>query len=300
MSWFSRTPKKPRTIIDKFNKAFSNMDFESPRKMKKLQTKATASRRKLLQSVDKIKEQIEVCNKSLESHDERKAEANKQQQILADRLQEASKEDQPYVLMELRSCQFSLKGMDRERRDYEMTQETLKHFLVDVSDAISVLTNIIDSLKRNMIRVKAAQSILDTDDEDFDFSDNVESVLGFEIDLSDAGSVDVNESRLKKVLVAAEKKLDAIATKAKTTAIVRVGNGKNIGFYTKRNEWFFAVDTSRGMLTMYESYRRDAESLVNILEKLPELLKTLEDKLKAKGEKSRRITRLTRKILAEM
>lgn len=286
MGLFSRRKKTPDTIVSSLKKSFSKIDFENVSKMKRLMNRCSSNKDKLEKTMDKIKEQIANCQSELDMYPTSKAFLYEHEHNLSSKLKEIADDvstERTQVLMDLRTCQFKLKTIDREASDYERTAEALKQFQIDINDAINTLDYMIGSLKRNIARVDAAKSLLQIEDT----PERLHTVLGIDIDLSSVNAANTNEKRLKNILDKTEKKLDKIANKAKVDANVRVGERYCIcsAINGGRRGYLFAVHIpGQGHRSLYQAYRHSRVLLFQVIEKIPELLEKIERGIKEKNQ----------------
>jgi len=143
--------KKLIDRVGNYEKTFTKkLDFENGKKLQSLLVKVKADVEVVSKAVAKNEEHKEQVEKNLASYLKRHTQLTEEEYGLAKQVKEgAGFEEQ----RKLHQVQFQLRALEREKRDYDATLETIRYWLLSLDEAAAVLAMMVDSLQRNLDRL---------------------------------------------------------------------------------------------------------------------------------------------------
>ena len=131
---------------------FAQLDFEDDKKLSKLARRIADDLKIVDTAIEKNERHLQRIRASLDTHQQRTEQLRKSEQEIAQRI-EASSERNFDDERQLYRVQFQIKATAREKKDYLLTRDSLRQWLLDLDRAKSLLEMMQSSLQRNMDRL---------------------------------------------------------------------------------------------------------------------------------------------------
>lgn len=132
------------------NKTFGRLNFDDARRLQKFYRKTRSDLTGITAALKKNEEHLGRIENALQQHDKRRADLLAQEKKWLKAVETQGSLEAKRALLR---TQFRIKDLERERRDYELTQQNLSVWILDLDQAQNLLEAIHGSCRRNLDRL---------------------------------------------------------------------------------------------------------------------------------------------------
>jgi hypothetical protein len=147
---------------------FDELDFDNIETLRSLGRRCGQQATRLTRALSALEAHLERIDNSINSYDERMATIKTEEQALAEQIQSLQKEAAEKNTRKLSSQIFSAtrkllsiqnkrKIVEREYKDYSLTEQTVRAWVLNITDCLSVLEMMSSSVERNIERLSVSE-----------------------------------------------------------------------------------------------------------------------------------------------
>jgi hypothetical protein len=136
--------------VGEYEAEFEQLNFDDEKKLAKLSRSIVDDTKVVATAISKNEKHLQRIRDAREKQDQRNTDLRAEEKIVAARWEENKLFDDERRLHQI---QFQLRTLEREKKDYALTRDSLRQWLLDLDRAKAMLEMMQSSLQRNMDRL---------------------------------------------------------------------------------------------------------------------------------------------------